>query len=133
MGRNIVFFGGCQAAALKDIYQQYIAPPRSETVVCCGPDVLDASMIMGADVVVEQMFDSHSRIDRDRLRSHVTYIRFPLMMAQFLWPYSGQPHIQNRAYPYLPAGHIPTRWATAFLTDLSARSLRTRHLKDTII
>jgi tetratricopeptide (TPR) repeat protein len=115
--RLVVFFGNCQARALLEIYRRHFANLHEEQVVGCELDNVDDALLASADVVVEQLFN-RPRIKPDTLRPHTTHIRFPVMMAQFLWPYSGQPHSRNRRYPFLAAGPYPDEMGDSFLNRL---------------
>jgi len=116
--RLVVFFGNCQAHALRDIYARYIAGPRDEQVAASGPHSVDDALISRADVFVEQVFSGQPCIEPDKLKPHATHVRFPVMLAQFLWPFSGQPHVMNESHPFQPAGPYPDEMGDSFLNRL---------------
>lgn len=134
MTRRIVFYGNCQARALADLYRARIAPTLDQQVDGTGHDRPDRALLVRADAVVEQVFSGHPLIDPGILKPGVRHIRFPLMMAQFLWPYSGQPHVRNQSHPYLSAGPYPEEMGDSFLNGMIGKvpeaeaAQRYRHL-----
>ena len=121
MSKTVLFYGNCQAQALGDLYRNQIAPRRDEIVslVFLGGEL--KGQVARADVVIEQVFDSHEPIVAADLKAGAKWFRFPMVLGTFLWPFASQAHVQNESYPFLTSGPYPAELGDNYLNRLIGR------------
>jgi len=121
MSKTVLFYGNCQAQALGDLYRNQIARRRDENVslVFLGGEL--KGQVARADVVVEQVFDSHEPIVAADLKAGAKWFRFPMVLGTFIWPFASQAHVQNESYPFLTSGPYPAELGDNYLNRLIGR------------
>ncbi|HVH79991.1 MAG TPA: WcbI family polysaccharide biosynthesis putative acetyltransferase, partial [Stellaceae bacterium] len=126
--RKIVFFGNCQAQALAWLCRRFLAPRQDDQILAITAPIKDIEAarkeLLGADVIVEQVFDHALEIDVAVENQGQPIICFPNVYAIFYWPYTNQRHPRNdeidTAYD---AGPYPNEMGDSFLNKLIAKGV----------
>lgn len=118
----VVFTGNCQARALSQFYETFVAPARGETVryVESYQDLTDAgrSDLKSASVIVEQQLFMEPRARADEVNRSSRRVLFPLVTCAFLWPNAGEARPGNVPTWYLSGGPFPGELSDRFLNGL---------------
>lgn len=118
-GRRIVLLGNCQVQAMAHLYNRFVSG-RTGDVLTHVASYQDLSVegreaLSQADLIVEQLFDLKQQADTDDVPSTAPRVFIPMVTAAFLWPFAGQPHPQNRDYPFLTGGPYGGEAADSYL------------------
>ncbi len=124
MNRKIVFAGGAQARALARAYRVCLLGGRGQTVAYIGPVAASReagrSALAEAEVIVLETSEAGDALPDNALPAKVERVRFPRLEADFLWPYAGQPHPQNRGIFPIVGGPYPAEHGDSYLDGLAA-------------
>lgn len=127
MSRRIVFVGGVQTRALARIYRGEIAGPAGEDVVFIGTGAVgtDAarSTLLLADAVVMEIDEDGDAIPPADQPARADMVRVPNLYCDFLWPFAGRAHPQNRGAFSLPGGPYPAEHGDRFLDQMMAEGV----------
>ena len=119
--RKVVFLGDCQAAALAQVYREFVAPLTADSVGMVSVDrasEADIRHIGDADVVVSQVFNLPRKVTADLMRDGAKKIEFPAVFVGFLWPFAVEQHVNNKSVTVLPDGPYGGQVGDAFLNRL---------------
>lgn len=118
----IVFTGNCQARALSQIYETFVASSRGETVnyVESYQDLTDASRsaLENASTIVEQQLHMEPLARTHEVNRSAKRVLFPLVSCGFLWPNAGEERPGNAPTWYLSGGPFPGELSDRFLNGL---------------
>ncbi len=124
MTRRVVFAGGVQARALAKAYRLDIAGDTDEDVFFIGGEALAREaahrVIASADIVVTDLTEAGETVPDSLISANAERIAVPVVRADFLWPFAGSPHPQNRGTDALPAGPYPAEFGDLFLDTMLA-------------
>jgi len=100
---SVVFVGNCQAESLAAVYRTWLAPQRGETAhwvpTFTNATEDGAARIRGADVIAMQVTDVDQVVSLADFRTNARIVRFPMITAFFLWPFSGGAHPADADIP----------------------------------
>jgi tetratricopeptide (TPR) repeat protein len=135
--RRIVFIGNCQIHVLSQLYSRFAAAGTHDCVEYI-PSYQDLSSnhrtaIEQADVVVDQVLDFKPKADAGGVPSRATRCYVPVITAAFLWPFTGQPHPSNRAYPFLDLGPFPPGIGDTYLNRLMSKGVSPEEAVETYL
>ena len=120
--RRIVLIGNCQLGAMALLYDRYVAG-RTGDILRVIPSYEDltperSAEIQQADLVVEQVQDLGALADTAGIASATPRVFIPVVSGAFLWPFSGQPHPRNTAYPFFEIGPYPGEAGDSYLNRM---------------
>jgi len=127
MSRQVVFVGGPQLAALARAYRSAGLGGRGQGVSHIGP--VAASRDAGrttlgkADVVVMETGDNGDVVPDTVVPAKAERIRVPHLVADFLWPFAGQAHPQNRGIFPIVGGPYPAEHGDSFLDQMAEQNV----------
>ena len=120
--RRIVFVGNCQAHALMDAFNRFVAPFTGERAfhVAAYHDIDAASRaaLDGADVIVDLIFDFAQRINLADLGLDKPVIPVPYVNCNFVWPFAYEAHPRNARTEFSESGPYPIQLGDAYLNRL---------------
>jgi tetratricopeptide (TPR) repeat protein len=120
--RRIVLVGNCQFDAMARLCERYIAGRTGDIVrVIPSYETLTperCAVIQQADLVVEQVLDVGAQADAAGVASTTPRIFVPVVSGAFLWPFSGQAHPRNTAYPFFEIGPYPGEAGDSYLNRM---------------
>lgn len=120
--RRVVFVGNCQAYALMDAFNLFVAPFTGERAlhVAAYHDLDEASraVLESADVIVDLVFDFAQRINLADLGLDKPVVTVPYVNCNFLWPYAYEAHPLNAPAGFIVSGPYPTQLGDAYLNRL---------------
>jgi tetratricopeptide (TPR) repeat protein len=120
--RRVVFVGNCQAQALTDAFNRFVAPFTGERAFHVPAfrdnDEAHRAALERADVIVELVFDFSRRSDPADLGLTAPVIAVPYVNCQFLWPYAYEAHPRSARSEFSDSGPYPIQLSDAFLNRL---------------
>jgi tetratricopeptide (TPR) repeat protein len=120
--RRVVFVGNCQAQALTDAFNRFVAPFTGERAFHVPAfrdnDEAHRAALERADVIVELVFDFSRRSDPADLGLTAPVIAAPYVNCQFLWPYAYEAHPRSARSEFSDSGPYPIQLSDAFLNRL---------------
>ena len=120
--RRVVFVGNCQAQALTDAFNRFVAPFTGERAFHIpafrDDDEAHRAALERADVIVELVFDFSRRSDPADLGLTAPVIAVPYVNCQFLWPYAYEAHPRSARSEFSDSGPYPIQLSDAFLNRL---------------
>lgn len=119
----IVFIGDCQAAALSNVWNQFVSPitrMNAEFVRAWHvPSEKDLVCIASASVIVVQVFNGRPKVVVNVEDTRARIIYFPAIFVGFLWPYSGNcGHPLSVPEPFFPNGRYGAQVGDTYLNNL---------------
>ena len=124
MTRRVVFAGGTQARALAKAYRLDIAGDSDEDVFFIGTEALAREaahrVIAAADIVITELTATGETVPDHLIPPSAERIAVPVVRAEFLWPYAGAPHPQNKGTDALKSGPYPADFGDLFLDGMLA-------------
>lgn len=123
MSRRIVFAGGAQARSLFNAYRLCVLGGRTDTAAYIGPVAASReagrAVLAEAEIIVLEVEDTGDVLPESALPAKVERLRFPHLTADFLWPFAGRPHPQNRGFFPIVGGPYPAEHGDSFLDRLA--------------
>ncbi len=130
MALRVVFVGGRQAQRLCAIYGRLSGAPETaawiDVVAKLQPS--QEQLAASADLLALQACGAPLPLDFDEIATKAERVWFPELALDFLWPFSGQPHLANTADALFPDGPYPVELGDAWLN----RRLEGRQLAEAI-
>lgn len=106
--RKIVFLGNCQGRRLQVLFEDSFCDLTGDTtdfVVSYAPFTDRVrETLQSADIIVAQAIDSEHSVNIDTMDLRAEIILYPNVTGAFLWPFSGDAHIQNEKLPHFQDG-----------------------------
>lgn len=119
---KVVFFGNCQAGALRMLFSRYVQPHTGDEAAAITSytnlSEADHANLASADVIAMQTQDFNAKAGPVELPAGVPVHRFPVVGASFLWPFSGRDRTGNVTDPNLPSGPYPAQLGDSYLNRL---------------
>lgn len=119
--RKLVFIGNCQIGALMSLYSDYASQSRHEILYNINAFAplsnQDIEAIEGADVVVDQVYDTDSPVNVAEFSSSHRSVSVPTVAGGFFWPFGGQAHPRNTPN-FGDNGAFPSELGDSYLNRL---------------